>query len=147
MDALLRGVFIYVFLLLLFSITGRRALAEMDTFDLVLLLIISEATQNALVGQNFSLTYAVILILTLAACEVIMSYVRRWKPKVEHYLEGIPLIIVDHGKMLDNVMKKELICETDILSAARLTQGIEKLDEIKYAILETNGSISIIPYK
>jgi uncharacterized membrane protein YcaP (DUF421 family) len=66
---------------------------------------------------------------------------------VEHYLEGIPLIIVDHGKMLDNVMKKELICETDILSAARLTQGIEKLDEIKYAILETNGSISIIPYK
>ena len=144
MEAVLRPLFIYVFLLLVFSLAGKRSLAQMDTFDMVTLLIISEATQNALVGQNASMTYAALVILTLVACSVFMAWLKARRPRLEQALQGGPLILVENGRLLRDRMKAAFVDEQDILSSAR-SNHVERLDQIKLAILETSGQISLIP--
>jgi uncharacterized membrane protein YcaP (DUF421 family) len=145
MEFVFRAMAIYFFLMIIFSMAGKRAISEMDTFDLILLLIISETTQNALVGQNFSVTSAFILIATLVGLEVLMSWIKHKKPKVENFLQGGPLVLVDHGQMLKQRANKVMVDEADILNSAREKQGLERMDQIKYAILEMSGDISIIP--
>jgi uncharacterized membrane protein YcaP (DUF421 family) len=145
MDAVLKGIFTYFFLVILFGVSGKRSLAEIDTFDAVLLLIISEAAQNALVGQNYSVSYAVVLILTLVGCEILMTGIKRKVPKLEAWLDGAPLVIVRNGIVLKDRLKKSEVDEDEILSAARETQGLERMDQIKYAVIENSGQISIIP--
>jgi uncharacterized membrane protein YcaP (DUF421 family) len=145
MDAVLRPLFLYVFLLVVFSMAGKRSMSEMDTFDMVTLLIISEATQNALVGQNNSITYALLVIITLVSCTVFMAWLKARSPHIEHVLQGGPVILVENGRLYRERMKKAYVDEQDILSTARKEQGLERLDQIKFAILETSGQISIIP--
>ena len=145
MGAILRALFMYLFLLVLFSIGGKRMMAEMDTFDIVTLLVISEATQTALIGQNLSITHASLVILTLVACSVFMAWVKVRKPRVEEVLQGGPLILVEHGRVLRERMRQSLVDEQDILYSARKEHGLERMDQVKYAILETTGYISIIP--
>jgi uncharacterized membrane protein YcaP (DUF421 family) len=135
----------YFFLLFAFSMAGKRSMAEMDTFDMITLLIISEATQNALVGNNQSFTYALMVITTLIACTVFMAWLKARKPRVEQVLQGGPIILVENGRLFRQNMKAAYVDEQDILSAARQAQAIERLDQIKFAILETSGQISIIP--
>lgn len=146
MNPVLRGVAIYVFILLLFRIMGKRTLSEATTFDLVLLLIISEVTQQALVGQDYSLTGAFILIVTLISTDLLFSLAKEHFKLFGKITEGVPLIIVNEGKPLLKRMRKCKVDEEDILEAARMSFGLEKMKDIKYAILERNGSITIIPY-
>ncbi len=145
MDAVVRGLFIYAFLTVLFAVAGKRAVAQMDTFDFILLLIVSEATQNAMIGQNHSITYAALLIVTLIGAEILMSIARQRFPRIELWLDGIPLIIIENGKPIETRMHKAKIDLSDVLTTAREKQGLERLDQIKYAILERGGSISIVP--
>lgn len=146
MEAVIRPVIVYFFLLIIFSLAGKRAVAEMDTFDMITMLIISEATQNVLLGDNSSLTHAFLVIVTLMSCTVIMAWVKARFPVVEKFLQGGPLVIIENGRMLRSRMKRAYVDEQDILSSARL-QGIENLSRIKFAILESSGKISIIPYE
>jgi uncharacterized membrane protein YcaP (DUF421 family) len=145
MDGVIRAVFIYFFLLLLFNITPKRAISSLDTFDFVLLLIISEAAQNALVGENYSITHSVLIISTLVGLTIMMGWMKQRYNWFEKLLSGTPLLILENGKTFQDRMKRNQVDDTDILSAARDLQGIERLDQIKYAVLETNGSITIIP--
>jgi uncharacterized membrane protein YcaP (DUF421 family) len=145
MDAIARGLVMYFFLLFLFRIVGRRTLAQTTNFDLVLLLIISEATQNAMIGNDFSMTNSILVILTLVGIDIALSILKQYSPAMERQLDGIPLVLVDQGRPLKELMQKARIDEKDILSSARESQGLERMDQIKYAVLETNGGISIIP--
>ncbi len=145
MDAILRGLAVYVFLLLLFRIAGRRTLSEMTSFDFVLLLIVSEATQNAMIGNDYSVTNGVLVILTLIGLDIGLSVMKQRFPAMERYLDGLPLIIVDEGRPLKELMEKARVDEEDILSSARDKHGLERMEQIKYAVLERNGGISIIP--
>ncbi len=146
MNPVLRGLAIYVFILLLFRIMGKRSLSEATTFDLVLLLIISEVTQQALVGHDYSLTGALILIVTLTTTDLVFSLLKENFPFFGKVTEGLPLIIVDEGKPLTKRMKKSKVSEDDILEAARMYFGLEKMKDIKYAILEKSGDITIVPF-
>lgn len=145
MDSVLRGLFVYVFLLLVFRLAGKRTLSQATSFDLVLLLIISETTQQAMVDNDHSVTNGILLILTLVGATILLAALKQFFPRLEQILEGEPLIIVDQGKLLKERMDKSRVDESDILSAARLMHGLERMDQIKYAILERNGEISIIP--
>ncbi|MBX6392878.1 MAG: DUF421 domain-containing protein [Burkholderiales bacterium] len=147
MDAVARAVLIYFVLLLLFRIAGRRTLAEITTFDFVLLLIIGEATQQAMLGEDFSITNAVIIIATLLFVDVMLSLLKSRSRRMEKVLDGVPTVIVENGRCLRERMAKARVDEDDILEAARRLQGIERLDQIKYAVIEVNGGISIIPYR
>lgn len=145
MESVLRGAAVYLFLLVVLRASGKRALSQVTTFDFVLLLIISETTQQALLGEDFSLTNAFIVIITLAVIDQGFSLLgRRWR-FFERLTEGLPLVILENGRLLEDRMRKENISREDILEAARENQGLERLEQIKYAVLERHGGISIIP--
>jgi len=145
MDAVARGATVYLLLLVIFRLAGRRTLAQMTSFDFVLLLIISEATQNAMIGDDYSITNGMLVVLTLVGLDILLSYVKRWFPSAETWLDGKPTIIVDQGRPMREIMSRARIDEADVLAAAREMQGLERMDQIKYAVLETSGGISIIP--
>ena len=142
MDAVLRAAAVYVVLLLVFRIAGRRTLAEMTPFDLVLVFIIGEATQQALLGQDFSITNAVLVIVTLLFLDIIMSLAKDRSRTFEKLIDGVPTIIVVDGQPLTERMRKARVDEQDIMEAARRLHGIERLDQIKYAVLEVSGGIN-----
>lgn len=145
MDAMLRGIAVYLFLLLVFRITGQRSLGQVTTFDFVLLLILSETTQQALLGDDFSVTNAFLLITTLVTLDIGLAFLKRRSPTVDRLLEGTPLVVVEDGKPLEERMARAGIDREDVLTAARERLGLATMDQIRYAVLERNGNISIIP--
>jgi uncharacterized membrane protein YcaP (DUF421 family) len=145
MEAILRVTAMYMFLLIAFRFAGKRALSEATTFDLLLLLIISETTQQALVGDDHSVTHALLMITSFLALEVFLSALKVKSKGVDRVLEGTPLVLVDRGELDQEAMRKSHVDADDVLEAARATRGLERLEQIRYAILERNGKISIIP--
>lgn len=145
MDAVWRAAAIYFFLLLMFRIAGRRTLAQLSNFDFALLLIIGEATQQGLLGEDFSVTRVVLVIATLVVLDVGLAALKQRSSTIERWLEGVPLIILVDGQPLTDRMRKARLDVADILQAARRDHGLERLDQIKFAILECNGGISVIP--
>ncbi|MCP2072535.1 UNVERIFIED_ORG: uncharacterized membrane protein YcaP (DUF421 family) [Pseudomonas lini] len=144
MDSVLRAAAMYVALMVLFKIAGRRSLADLTTFDFVLLMIIGEATQQALLGDDFSLTNALMVIVTLIAIDVGLSLLKQRSKRVSQLIDGGPTIIVENGRILQGRMRHARLVEEDIMEAARSSQGIETLEQIKFAIIERNGKISVI---
>lgn len=147
MDSVLRAAAIYLVLMVLFKIAGRRSLAELTTFDLVLLMVIGEATQQALLGDDFSLTNAVLVIVTLIAIDIGLSLIKQRSRAFSRLLDGGPTVVVEQGRVLHKRLKQARLDEDDILEASRSAQGIVDISRIKFAILERNGKISIIPYE
>lgn len=145
MDAVIRATVIYLFLLLLFRLIGNRSLAQVTVFDLVLLLIIGESTQQALIGDNFSITNALVLITTLLTLEALFTVATRKSKLFDRLVDGAPIIVMDKGQVLHDRMKKSGLQESDLLEAARKQRGLERLEQVKYAVLERDGSISIVP--
>jgi len=145
MDAVARGLFIYLFLLAVIRLSGRRTLAETTAFDFILLLIVAETTQQALLGNDFSVTNCALLILTLVGMDILLSFLKNRSPRLERLIDGLPLIIVEQGRPLHDRLRKSRVDEDDVLAAARKHHGLERMDQIKYAVLEANGGISIIP--
>lgn len=145
MDSVLRALAIYGFLLVIFRVAGRRTLSQMTSFDLILLLIVSEATQQALLGDDFSLTNAFLVIATLVGVDIALSILKRRSPHLDRWIDDVPLVIVEHGRPLEDRMRRARVDDADVLEAARASQGLERMEQIKYAVLERSGGISIIP--
>lgn len=145
MDTVLRSVAVYVFLLVVFRISGKRSLSQITTFDFILLLIISEATQQALVGNDFSIVNTFVVVASLVVLDVMFSWVEgRW-PAFNRVVESLPVVVVEHGQMLEGPARREGVTIGDVLAAGRETHGLERLEQIKYAILERHGGISVVP--
>lgn len=145
MESVARGITIYFILLVVLRLSGRRTVAQMTTFDFVLLLIIAETTQQALLGDDFSLINATILILTLFSVDIVLSYVKQWSPKIALILDGTPTVLIADGEVDERALARARVSIDDILVAAREQQGLARLDQIKFAVLEADGGISIIP--
>ena len=145
METVLRAAAMYLTLLLIFRLSGKRTLSEADTFDFLMLLIISETTQQAMVRDDKSFITALVLITTLVLLTVAFSYLKQWFPVVSRVVDDEPLVVLAHGKLFDKRCDKLRIDEADIMEAARENLGLERLEQIKYAVVERNGSISIIP--
>ncbi len=145
MDAVLRAVAIYLVLMLIFRLTGKRTIAQLTPFDFVIILIVGEATQQALLGENFSVTYAALVIATLVLLERLADLLSYRFPLLKRMTESVPVVLVEDGRSLPDVMKREQITTEDVMSSARLNQGLERMDQIRWAVLETSGGISIVP--
>jgi len=142
---ILRSAVIYVFIFIILRLGGKRTLGEMTTFDLVLLLIISEATQQALIDTDHSIVGGMMAITTLVFIDIMVQLLSNKFKKLDQVVNSVPVILLLDGQpILDRIHKSRLKVE-DILEAARKLQGLEKLEQIKYAILEKDGSISIVP--
>lgn len=145
MDSVIRGISIYVVLLIVTRLSGRRTMAQMTPFDFVLLLIIAETTQQALLGDDFSISNAVVLMLTLFATDVLLAWMKGWSPRVESLLGGNPTVLISRGKIDNEAMLRARVSPDDVLEAAREQQGLKALSDIDAAVLEVSGAISIIP--
>lgn len=145
MDAVLRAAAVYLFLLLVMRITGKRSLSQVTMFDFVLLLIIAETTQQALLGDDFSVTNCFLLVLTLMALDKVLVLLKQRSKRIARWTEGLPLILVEEGKVHESRLDESQVDVGDIMAAARELQGLERLDQIKYAVLERHGGITVIP--
>ncbi len=145
METVLRALTIYFVLLLVFRLAGRRTLMQMTSFDFVLLLIIGEATQNAILGNDYSITTGVLAIVTLVGADILLSYWKHRSAAMNRWLDGLPMIIVENGIPLKPLMDRARIDVEDVLAAARQGPGLERMDQIKYAVMEVGGGISVIP--
>lgn len=147
MEMVLRGAAIYIALLVILRLSGRRAVAQLTPFDLVLLLIISETTQQALLGEDSSVTNAIIVMLTLFGLDILLSLIKRSWPIVGKIVDGGPTLLVDQGKPDYRALRRARIDLGDVHAAARAERGILNLEDVDYAVLEADGQISIIPRK
>jgi uncharacterized membrane protein YcaP (DUF421 family) len=111
----------------------------------VLLLIIAETTQQALLGEDFSVTNSFLLITTLIGVDIALSVFKQRYPRLDNAIEGQPMILVEHGRPIAERMDKERVDASDILEAARRLRGLERMEQIKYAVLERDGKITIVP--
>ena len=145
MDSVFRSIAVYLFVLVVFRISGKRSLSQITTFDFILLLIIGEATQQALLGNDFSLINAFVVIATLTTLEVVFSWMGRRMPAFNRVMESLPVIVVENGKLLRERADQEGVTLSDILTAGREHHGLERLEQFKYAILERHGGISVVP--
>ena len=142
-----RALAMYLFLLVLVRVSGKRTLAEVTVFDFILLLIISECTQQAMTGNDFSVTNGFLLVLTLVTVDRLSDWVTSRSERIDQVVSDAPLVLVDEGRVLHDRLKASHMRVDEILEAARTDQGLERLDQIKYAVLERSGGISVIPSK
>ncbi|HVE78770.1 MAG TPA: YetF domain-containing protein [Gemmatimonadaceae bacterium] len=145
MDTVIRAIFVYVTLLVIFRISGRRTMASITTFDFVLTLIISEAIQQAMIDTDYSLTNAFLLVLTLISLDIGLSLVKQRSKRLERLMDGAPVAVMRDGQLQRSAMNNERVDEEDILGAARAQEGIERMDQIRHAVIEATGEITVVP--
>jgi uncharacterized membrane protein YcaP (DUF421 family) len=144
MDIALRAVFLYAFVVFLIRVMGRRELSSLSPIDLVLLIVLGDAIQQGLTQDDYSVTGAVIAVSTIAAVQVFISYVSFRSKRARRVLEGEPIVIVQGGKLIDRNMKRERITEDEVAEQMR-KQKIAAVDDVAWAILESDGTMSFIP--
>lgn len=138
-----RGVVVYLFLLVFLRLTGRRQTAQYAPFDLILLLILSNAVQNAMNAGDNSLLGGLILATTLLLCHLLLSRLGYYFPRLSRVIDGKAQVLIDQGQLDARLLRKELITRDD-LDAALRAGGCLHLHEVERATLETDGHITIV---
>jgi uncharacterized membrane protein YcaP (DUF421 family) len=143
MDIVLRAFVAYVFILFLMRVVGRRELSSMEPSDVILLVVIGDLVQNGVTQSDYSVTGIVLAAGTIGLLATITAFFTYRSTRIRHVIEGEPVILVQNGETIDRNLKNERLTLDELMEQARLQQ-IESLDQVKWAVLETNGSISFI---
>jgi uncharacterized membrane protein YcaP (DUF421 family) len=141
-EILLRAVCVYAFLFLLIRFGGKRHVGEMAPFDLVLLLVLSETVQNALIADDTSLLGGLISAASLVLMSRFMGYMSWRSRRAERIFEGVPVILIRHGKLLEKALAQEQITRSELMEALR-RDGCTAFSSVRYAILENDGTITV----
>jgi uncharacterized membrane protein YcaP (DUF421 family) len=145
MEIVLRSAAVFVFLWFLMRIIGKKELAEISAFELVLLVVIGDLVQQGVTQEDMSVTGAILATGTIALLVVSMSYASfRWK-RAERVVEGVPVVIVSDGRMVTESMRVERLTEDEVVSAAR-QQGIGDIADVRFGVLESDGKFSFARY-
>ncbi len=147
METVIKAVIVYAFLWAVLRIAGRRTMSQMTAFDFVLFLLVGSAMQRALTGQDYSLTNGILIVATLIVIDVVLSLARRNWLAFGKVLKGVSTIVVEDGRPLHWRMYRARLHDDDVLEAARRRHGLESLSQVKFAILESSGEITIVPYE
>ena len=145
MNPVFRSIVMFAVLWIVFRIGGRRTLAEITAFDFILLLIIGDAAQQALVGDDYSITTAALVVVTLMLLDLVMGRLAISGDGMRRFIDSAPVIVIENGKPLNAVLRAEGVDLEEVMAAARELHGLQKLADIKYAIVERHGGISIVP--
>ena len=144
MDLVIRAAIAFLFVYLLTRVIGRRELSSMQPFDLIMLVMIGDLVQQGVTQNDFSVTGALLVGATIALMTVGVSYTSFKFPRLRPALDGDPVIVVEDGKPIERNLKRNRITLEELAAAAR-QNAIGSLDDVKWAVLETNGRISFIP--
>jgi uncharacterized membrane protein YcaP (DUF421 family) len=145
-EFILRAVIVYVFLLALIRLTGKRQVGQMSPFDLILLLILSNAVQNSMNGGDNSVTGGLILAATLVGFNWIISWLTFRSKRIESLLEGRPVVLIHDGKIYADALKNVQMTMHE-LNAALRNEGFTGPEEVRFAVMEINGQVTVIPKK
>src|SRR2546428_9190113 len=145
-EFILRGIIIYGFLLVLLRLTGKRQVGQLAPFDLVLLLVLSNSVQNAMNGGDNSVLGGLISASVLVLLNYLLGLATYRSKKLEALVEGRPEILIHNGKLFTKVLEREKLTHHE-LNAALRAAGCACVEEVQYAVLENNGTISVQPKK
>ena len=142
-EKLLRSVAVYTFLLVAFRLCGKRQLGQLSAFDLVVLLIISNVVQNAVIGNDNSLGGGLIGATTILLLNLLVAYVTFRFRRADRVIEHSPTVLVRHGRILRDNLRRERLGPRDLRAALR-HHGVVSIRDIRYAFLEEDGHVSVI---
>ncbi len=142
-EFVLRAAVVYVAVLVLVRLSGKRTIGQFTPFDMLLLVLLGTAVQNSLIGEDVSLLGGLILATTLIGLNYLVGFVTSRSARADRFIEGVPVVLARDGKLFERVMKKELLSGADFEEAMRKS-GCENRGDVKLALLETNGQITII---
>lgn len=140
----LRAVLVYVMVMVLMRISGKRAVGQFTPFDLVLLILIGNAVQNGINGGDNSLTGAALMAGTLIVINYLVALAAARNARIQRLIEGAPVLLARDGQVFHAVLRRELVSEQDFQEALRQA-GVENVNQVALAVLETNGHISVVP--
>jgi uncharacterized membrane protein YcaP (DUF421 family) len=143
MDVVLRAAIIFLLVFVFTRVLGRRELSSLQPFDFILLVVIGDLIQNGVTQSDLSVTGVFLVLCTIGTLQVLTSYLGFRFGRLRPVLQGEPIVLVEHGKVIDRNMRRERLTFDDLAEKARLSE-ISSLDEIRWAVLETNGDISFI---
>lgn len=141
-EFILRALIVYVFLTVLLRITGRRQIGQLAPFDLVLLLVLSNALQNSMNGGDNSVIGGVISAVSLVAVNWLVGYVAYRNKRLARVIEGRPEVLIHNGHVYRDVMARERLTQSE-LDAALRQSGCASVEDVHFAMLENNGQISV----
>lgn len=139
---IIRGTVVYLAVIVLLRVAGKRQVAQMGIAEFVALLLISNAVQNAMNGGDNSLAGGLILAATVIACAYVMTYLTYRSRKIENLIQGRPTLLIHHGQIIHAHLAKELLSIRELVAALR-KQGVSNIDDVAEAVLESDGFISI----
>jgi uncharacterized membrane protein YcaP (DUF421 family) len=141
MDIVFRAALVFLFLWVITRVVGRTTLGELSTFELLLYIVMGDLIQQAVTQQDYSLFSAVLAIGVFALMTIALSYASwRW-PALRTLIRGTPVLVLQRGTPLTDVMRRQRLTIDDLMAAAR-EQGIRRLSDVEVAVLEADGSIS-----
>ena len=143
MDLVLRAIIVYLVVFLFTHVLGRRELSSLQPFDFILLVVIGDLIQQGVTQNDMSVTGVVIVVTTLALAQVGISYLSFRFKRMRPLLEGEPIVLVENGRIIEENLCREWLTHDDLAKQARRSE-IESLDQVKWAVLETNGDVSFI---
>ena len=141
---IVRTTIVYLIILIGLRLAGKREIGQMTVFDLVVLLLIANAVQNAMVGPDTSLVGGILAAVVLLLVNAAVAGLRLRSPRLRRLVEGTPTLLVLHGEVIPQHMRREGIDEESLLVALR-EHGVAEISEVEMAVLEIDGSISVIP--
>jgi uncharacterized membrane protein YcaP (DUF421 family) len=141
-ELIVRGVVVYVFLIALLRATGKRQVGQLAPFDLVLLLVLSNALQNSINAGDNSIIGGMISAVTLVALNWLVGYATFKNKKIERFIEGVPHVLIHNGHVYRDVLQREKITQSE-LDAALRSAGCASIHDVLFAVLENNGQISV----
>lgn len=144
-EFVLRGLIVYLFLILILRLTGKRQIGQMSPFDLVLLLVLSNAVQNSMNGGDNSVAAGLILSITLVTANWMTGYITYRSKMAERLVERAPQVLLHNGKIYAKALDDAQLTREELMSALR-SEGFSDIADVQAAILENDGSISVIPY-
>ena len=143
-EIILRTLIVYLFLVLILRVTGKREVGQLSILELIVILLISDAVQNSMIGDNTSLWGGLVAVGTLFAADKLLKLALSRSKRLKKAVEGEPRLLVRDGQVLTKALSEEGVEVEDVRAAARGV-GVARLDDVRLAVLETDGSISIIP--
>lgn len=143
-EVVLRVAIVYLFLVVVLRISGKREVGQMSILELIVVLLISDAVQNSMVGDNTTVWAGPVAVLTLLGLDYALAWLTRRSKKVRQAIEGEPRLLVRDGRLLRKALREEKLSVDEVETAVR-AHGLARIDDVQEAVLETDGSISIIP--
>lgn len=145
LELIVRGTVTYWFIIVLFRVVLRRSVGAVGVADVLLLVLIADAAQNAMSGEYKSITDGAILVSTILGWTVAFDWASFRFPRVARLLQPAPLPLVEHGRLNRRGLREEFMSEEDLLAKLR-EQGIERVEEVKRATMESDGVVTVIRY-